>query len=139
MVTKVKSSGIPIQELSKAGINFSDRVEVKKITHAYEVYLKLNGLFHLFLKTLASETGDSVQDWKYRLKLRAGFGDVIRDQDGYKAFAPWSFSFTDTTAEQRSDLFRDSIIYIIESGIMDCSGFIADYHEMTGKHLIGGI
>ncbi|NTW31590.1 MAG: hypothetical protein HGB12_03020 [Bacteroidetes bacterium] len=113
-------------------------VEIEYNNNAeYNTFLKLLGLWELFLKTLSDHTGDSVGSWKYSLKRRSGFGiieyDHIIDE---KVFVPNSMSWDTSTNEERSKLFKDSFSYVIENVIIDMSGFMEDYFNITGKELI---
>jgi hypothetical protein len=114
----------------------SNMLEIKEWSKSYNTYLKLNGLYHLFIMELSKETGDSEIYWKHFLKKKSSFGDFCRNEHGYNEFIDWPFSYDSTTKEQRSELFKNSFIYVKENQIMETVKFENDYFEITGNKLI---
>jgi hypothetical protein len=115
----------------------SNVIEIKEWSKSYDTYLKLSGLYHLFIKELSKETGDSELNWKHKLKIISSFGDVIWNAFSYQSdFVDWPFSYDSTTKEQRSELFKNSFMYVKENQIMDTVKFENDYFEITNNRLI---
>jgi hypothetical protein len=68
--------------------------------------------------------------------MRAGFGKVVDGPNKTHRFIPQSMAWDDSTIEQRSKLFRDSLIYLTENEVIDTGSFQGKYFEITGRELI---
>ena len=103
----------------------------------YQTFLKLLGLWQLLIKELSDKTGYSKDYWIYQLKKRAGFGKIIKDKFNQEmAFSPISMTWSESTMDQRSQLFSNSFHYIQENDIIDLASFKEQYFMITGRELI---
>jgi len=125
-------------ELNNNGIQPGCKVMIKKVNSSreYEIFLKLLGLWELLLTECHNQTGWSTEWWKFELKMRAGFGKVVDGPNNTHRFIPQSMAWDDSTIEQRSKLFRDSLIYLTENEVIDTGSFQGRYFEITGRCLI---
>jgi len=119
-------------------IEEGQELEIKTVNESEErkTFKKLLGLWELLLAECSKSTGYSKEWWKWELKMRAGFGQVVDGPKGTKRFIPQSMAWDDSIIKDRSKLFKKSFNYLMENEVIDLTEFNQRYYQITKRELV---
>lgn len=99
-------------------------------------FRKLQGLWYLLLTELEKQTGYSQLYWKKVLKTKSEYFISVKEPNGTVTREYKSVSITESSFNDLSKLFSNSLIYLVENEIIELNEFMNKYNEITGKEIL---